>query len=63
MSCALEEAQNDALRNEIPVGAVAVLNNKIISREGNRNRELKDVTAHAEILAIRMGCRILSQEI
>ncbi|XCD75394.1 nucleoside deaminase [Candidatus Liberibacter asiaticus] len=63
MSCALEEAQNAALRNEIPVGAVAVLNNKIISRAGNRNRELKDVTAHAEILAIRMGCRISSQEI
>ncbi|KGB27861.1 CMP deaminase [Candidatus Liberibacter solanacearum] len=62
MSLALEEALNASLRNEIPVGAVAVLNNKIIGRAGNRNRELKDVTAHAEILAIRMSCQTLSQE-
>ncbi|MEG8098650.1 nucleoside deaminase [Candidatus Liberibacter brunswickensis] len=62
MSFALEEAKKAALRNEIPVGAVAVINNKIIGSAGNRNRELKDVTAHAEILAIRMGCQALSKE-
>ncbi|AKK19960.1 nucleoside deaminase [Candidatus Liberibacter africanus] len=62
MSFALEEARNAALRNEVPVGAVAVLNNKIIGSAGNRNRELQDVTAHAEILAIRIACQTLSQE-
>ncbi|MBL0848597.1 MAG: nucleoside deaminase [Candidatus Liberibacter ctenarytainae] len=62
MSIALDEALNASLRDEIPIGAVAVLNNRIIGRSGNRNRELKDVTAHAEILAIRMSCQALSQE-
>ncbi|MBY7649213.1 MAG: tRNA-specific adenosine deaminase [Candidatus Liberibacter europaeus] len=62
MSFAIEEALIAASRNEIPIGAVAVLNNKIIGRSGNRTRELKDVTAHAEVLAIRMSCKILSQE-
>ncbi|MBA5724215.1 nucleoside deaminase [Candidatus Liberibacter sp.] len=62
MSLALEEALQASLRNEIPVGAIAVLDNKIIGRAGNRTREFKDVTAHAEILAIRMSCKTLSQE-
>ncbi|AHA27660.1 Cytosine/adenosine deaminase [Candidatus Liberibacter americanus str. Sao Paulo] len=63
MSIAIEEALNAASKEEIPVGAVAVLNNKIIARAGNRIRELKDITAHAEILVIRMSCELLSKEI
>lgn len=62
MSIAIEEALNAASRDEIPIGAVAVLNNKVIGRAGNRTRELKDITAHAEILVIRMSCEALSQE-
>ena len=46
---------------EIPVGAVVVQNGKVIAKSYNRKEELKDVTAHAEILAIReaskrLGC-------
>ncbi|AGA64219.1 tRNA-specific adenosine-34 deaminase [Liberibacter crescens BT-1] len=62
MSIAIEEAHKAASRDEVPIGAVIVLNNKVISYSGNRMKELNDVTAHAEILAIRMGCQILSQE-
>ena len=42
-------------KKEIPVGAVIVKNNEIIAFAHNRKEELKDVTAHAEILAIRMA--------
>lgn len=39
--------------NEIPIGAVIVRNDEIIASAFNRKEELNDVTAHAEILAIR----------
>lgn len=38
--------------DEVPVGAVIVMHNKIISKAHNQVQLLKDVTAHAEILAI-----------
>jgi tRNA(adenine34) deaminase len=53
MDLALEEAKAAATRGEVPVGAVIVLDGEVIARAGNRTRELNDVTAHAEILAIR----------
>lgn len=56
---ALEEAQKGGEINEIPVGAVIVKDNKIISRAHNLKEKLKDPTAHAEILAIREACRVL----
>jgi tRNA(adenine34) deaminase len=34
----------------------------VIARAGNRTRELNDVTAHAEVAAIRMACEVLGQE-
>lgn len=40
---------------EIAVGAVIVKNGEIISSAHNQKEELNDVTAHAEILAIRMA--------
>ncbi|MDB4746528.1 tRNA adenosine(34) deaminase TadA [Verrucomicrobia bacterium] len=50
------EALRQALRafqsDEVPVGAVIVRENKIISRAFNQVELLKDATAHAEILAI-----------
>lgn len=42
-------------RNEIPVGAVIVKNGEIIAFAHNRKEELNDVTAHAEILALKMA--------
>lgn len=45
---------------EITVGAVIVKNGEIISSAHNQKEELNDVTAHAEILAIRMAEKKLS---
>lgn len=42
-------------KNEIPVGAVIVKSGEIIAFAHNRKEELQDVTAHAEILAIKMA--------
>ena len=56
MAQALDEARKAAERGEVPVGAVVVRDNNVIARAGNRTLELKDPTAHAEILAIRMAC-------
>ena len=49
-------------RGEVPVGALIEIDGKVISSAGNRTRELKDPTAHAEILAIRNACSILGVE-
>lgn len=52
MKQALAEAQKAYDADEVPVGAVIVLNNQIISRAHNQTELLTDVTAHAEILAL-----------
>jgi len=62
MQRALLEAEAAGARGEIPVGAVIVQAGEIIAAAGNRTRELKDVTAHAEILAIRAAARQLDAE-
>lgn len=49
---ALKEAQKSYEKNEVPVGAIIVYANKIIARGHNLTEQLKDVTAHAEIIAI-----------
>ena len=53
MALALELAETAARMGETPVGAVAVLNGKIIGKGHNRVEIDKDPTAHAEILALR----------
>jgi tRNA(adenine34) deaminase len=55
MDLALAEARAAAGRGEVPVGAVLVdgPTGKILARAGNWVEELKDPTAHAEMLAIR----------
>ena len=55
MSEALAEAREAAERGEVPIGAVLVLDDKIIARAGNRTITHCDPTAHAEILALRDG--------
>jgi tRNA(adenine34) deaminase len=62
MELALEEAKQAAERGEVPIGAVIVKDGKVISSAGNRTIELGDVTAHAEILAIREAGTILGNE-
>jgi tRNA(adenine34) deaminase len=62
MGMALEEARLAAGRGEVPVGAVLALKRKVIACAGNRTRELRDPTAHAEMLVIREAAAVLSSE-
>lgn len=62
MAAALAEAVEAARIGEVPVGAILVLDNKIIARSGNRTRLANDVTAHAEIAVIRDASATLGQE-
>ncbi|MGN1046892.1 MAG: nucleoside deaminase [Candidatus Cryptobacteroides sp.] len=49
---ALREARNAAQEDEVPVGAVVVLNGRIIAKGHNMTERLNDPTAHAEMLAL-----------
>jgi tRNA(adenine34) deaminase len=62
MDVALEEARLAGARGEVPIGAVVVKDGTIIARAGNETRALNDVTAHAEILAIRRASQFLCDE-
>lgn len=53
MEAALEEARAAASNGDVPVGAVIVINDRIVSRAGNRTIIDCDPTAHAEVLALR----------
>jgi tRNA(adenine34) deaminase len=53
MEQALSLAKNAAQKNEVPVGAIVVSENKIIGQGFNQPITLQDPTAHAEILALR----------
>jgi tRNA(adenine34) deaminase len=56
MRLALQEAEKGYRIDEVPVGAVIVLDNRVIGRGYNQTEKLKDPTAHAEILAITSAC-------
>ena len=63
MDAALAEAEAAAARGEVPVGAVLVgPNGEVLAVAGNRMRELKDPTAHAEMYVIRAGAAALGSE-
>lgn len=59
MDAALAEARKALEEDEIPVGAVVVCNGKIIGRGHNMTERLRDVTAHAEMLAITAATQTL----
>jgi len=52
MELALREAQLAYDEGEVPVGAVVVLDNRVIGRGHNQTEALHDATAHAEIIAL-----------
>ena len=60
MKFALKEAESAAIQNEIPVGAVVVVEDKIIARAHNLTQRLNDVTAHAEMQAITSAANYLN---
>jgi tRNA(adenine34) deaminase len=59
MGLALEEAALAAEAGEVPVGAVVVLDGRLVGRGHNRPIALSDPTAHAEILALRAAARAI----
>ncbi|PZU82219.1 MAG: tRNA-specific adenosine deaminase [Shinella sp.] len=62
MEAALEEARAAGDRGEVPIGAVIVHEGSIVARAGNETRALRDITAHAEILAIRRAAESIGDE-
>ena len=62
MEAAFAEARAAGTRGEVPIGAVVVRDGEILGRAGNETRAMNDVTAHAEILAIRRAAAILGDE-
>ena len=59
MKEALKEAQKAYDKEEVPIGAVIVKNDKIIARAHNLRETKKKAIAHAEILAIEKACKKL----
>ena len=59
MNFALEEAKKALLINEVPVGAIVVLDNKIIGYGFNQIRQSNSVSSHAEINAINNAGKYL----
>jgi len=53
MAEALKEAEKALLKNEVPIGAVIVLGDKIIAKGHNQSNQKKDATMHAEIMALK----------
>ncbi|HEX4765828.1 MAG TPA: nucleoside deaminase [Lichenihabitans sp.] len=59
---ALAEARAAGARGEVPVGAAVMRGDDMLAVAGNRTLELRDPTAHAEMLAIRAACAALGSE-
>lgn len=64
MQLALDEAQKAYARDEVPIGAVLVdcTTGQVLAADSNRTIELKDPSAHAEILVIRKACQELGAQ-
>lgn len=62
MQEALKEAQRAFDEDEIPIGAVIVLKNRVIARGHNQVERLHDVTAHAEMIAITSASNFLGSK-
>ncbi|HEY0283388.1 MAG TPA: nucleoside deaminase [Rhizomicrobium sp.] len=63
IALALAEAQAAGLRGEVPVGAVLLsAEGEVLACDGNRILELRDPTAHAEMLVLRAAAQSLGNE-
>ena len=63
MAIAMQEAEAAAARGEVPVGACVVSpDGSILAQAGNRTLELRDPTAHAEMLVLREAAAKLGSE-
>ncbi|MBI3837605.1 MAG: nucleoside deaminase [Planctomycetia bacterium] len=59
MRLALREAEGALSENEVPVGAVIVHNERLIASAHNQREQLRDPTAHAEMIAITQAAEAL----
>ena len=59
MELAYQQAIKAKEIDEVPIGAIIVKDNEVIARAFNQKEILHDVTAHAEMLAIRQACQKL----
>ncbi len=59
MKLALQEAQTAYRKGEVPIGAIVVIDNKIIAKGHNQTEVLQDVTAHAEMIALTSAFNFL----
>ena len=59
MEQALEQARLAAAAGEVPVGALVIMEGKVLGRGQNRNLRENDPTAHAEIIALRQAAAAL----
>ncbi len=63
MALAFDEARAAAARGEVPVGAVVTdAAGQVLARAGNAVEALRDASAHAEMLALRLACEALGSE-
>jgi tRNA(adenine34) deaminase len=59
MKLALDEAERAFHEDEVPVGAVIVHNERVVARAHNQREQLRDPTAHAEMIAITQAAEAL----
>jgi tRNA(adenine34) deaminase len=57
MRMALDEAREAAAHDEVPIGAIVVVENRVVARTANRTIRDCDPTAHAEIVALRAAAK------
>ena len=60
MLLALKEAEIAKSKNEVPVGAIIVKDDKVIAKAYNKKEQKNQPIAHAEILAIQKACKKLN---
>lgn len=60
MRMALKEAQKAFDDDEVPIGAVIICQNQVIAKGYNQTQRLKDVTAHAEMIAFTAASSYLN---
>lgn len=59
MNEAIKEARKAEVLAEVPIGAIVVIDGKIISRAHNLRESKQSAVAHAEILAIEQACQLV----
>jgi tRNA(adenine34) deaminase len=59
MAAALEEARRGLAAGEVPIGAVVVLDGRVVGRAFNQPISANDPTAHAEVLAVRAAAQAI----